>query len=1195
MNVNSQSDFDSLLSSTSGLVVVGFYAVSDTSSISFDELSAQYNVATTPTFVLLKQKEVVEAIEGNEPTTITAAINKYAPQVDESTPATQELGEVPSEPNTDEPTKNEDAKDEAAKEEEAKDETVKDEGPKETTKETALTPPEPKPPVVLSSKVLESMWNSEALSNTDSTALPPPRHFDDTLSQLRITFLPKTQHQAVHVIDKSLLVEPTLALFCPIEGGEYVVDVTVKELAQKTDAEVQVIDMAHVAAGEWGNFGKVASGFRLKDNPLGQVGSESTGDDDDDSKNIDALGSFWKALIDSNPPAPLASEEKPTSTEPTSEEPSPAEPKPVENRRRIIYIRDFGILCARSNTWFPPLYSAVRARRTGGAGPDSPISKPTTIVFGVCPPVSSIIPSLSNEGGCQCSSCRSSANAKQWDEGSTKERAARLKSSKEKWNKGKLLDDLPSFTPRVKIPKEKKEEESKKDENEDKDDSKDDDSSSDSSSSAGEDDSPEEHKLKGYFRSCVVAPAKRSTELERASREKRRRELNELMLRMMVGVKGGEIESSAAPVNSEDSELLKGWEERLLEPDALKDVVDRALATAMLSDEGEQDRAQTVVTWAQLQDAWREKHTSDEERKAWTKDEDEDEKSDKDEDEKSDKDEDEKSDKDEDEKDDKDEKEEEKPPVDEVIEKVKSADLDEYERRLLGCIVDVVKLSTTFENVHLPMTVIDSVRSIVSLPLLFPDAFKSGILKQQAISGALLFGPPGTGKTLVVRALAKESGARMLAIKPSDVADKLVGETEKLVRSVFKLARRLKPCVVFIDEIDSIMGSRQSKCSSGGSRWHTSMLTEFMQEMDGLMASSVIVIGATNRPFDIDDAVLRRLPCRLLVDLPGERAREEILKIMLRDDKLGPDVSISELAKQTDRFSGSDLKHLCVAAAMDALKESVKLPWAVKKEESQDAPSSNETPTADASKPTPAKEEAKEETKEPEKEAIKTSSSDKSDDGSSLYSSSDLSPSPASSDTTTPDESESTKKTEPEPPKPRILEARHFLRALMDVAPSSSESQGSLSELRKWNLQFGTGARDQPKSRPTTGSGLPYSYGGGVPGANGLSGYGSSGLGSSGLGSATLGSTSLGSGLGSGLGSSKFGLGPSGLGPSGLSSISSGASYPSTTAGLGAGYTPGLGGATTGTGYAPKFPVYSREIPGYNPSAPGGSPSAPGL
>ncbi|KAG8791509.1 hypothetical protein FRC12_008997 [Ceratobasidium sp. 428] len=546
-------------------------------------------------------------------------------------------------------------------------------------------------------------------------------------------------------------------------------------------------------------------------------------------------------------------------------------------------------------------------------------------------------------------------------------------------------------------------------------------------------------------------------------------------------------------------------------------------------------------------------------------------------------------------------------------------------------IVFVVKLSTTFENVHLPEQVIDSVRSIVSLPLLFPDAFKSGILKQQAISGALLFGPPGTGKTLVVRALAKESGARMLAIKPSDIADKWVGETEKLVRSLFKLARRLKPCVVFIDEIDSLMGSRQGSTGSGSSRWHTSMLTEFMQEMDGLMASSVIVIGATNRPFDIDDAVLRRLPCRLLVDLPGVEAREEILRIMLRDDELAPDVSISDLAKKTDRFSGSDLKNLCVAAAMDALKESVKLPWLTKKEGSKDIVGAK---SEDIFKSKPATKE----TTEPEKS---TSKSDDSDDGPSDPNS--AAPSSPSTGATTPEE-------KAEPLKPRVLGARHFLRALMDVAPSSSESQGSLSELRKWNTQFGTGERNRPRA---IGS-LPYSYSGakssvaspsGMPGVNGISNYSSTGLGSSGFGSGGLGSTGLGSSrLGSsnlgatGLGSSSYGasglgfgglgsagLGSAGLGSSGLGSTGVGSSgfgsaglaplgasdlgFSSLSSPLGTGgagsnaggtggympstYTPpGLGG--TSTDYAPKFPGYSRNIPGYTSSTPGGGSSAPG-
>lgn len=97
------------------------------------------------------------------------------------------------------------------------------------------------------------------------------------------------------------------------------------------------------------------------------------------------------------------------------------------------------------------------------------------------------------------------------------------------------------------------------------------------------------------------------------------------------------------------------------------------------------------------------------------------------------------------------------------------------------------------------------------------------------------------------------------------------------MRSVFSLARRLSPCVVFIDEIDALFGARLGARESSGSIAHRGVITEFMQEMDGLTSSkddNIIVIGATNRPFDLDDAVLRRLPRRLLVDLPGEKERE---------------------------------------------------------------------------------------------------------------------------------------------------------------------------------------------------------------------------------------------------------------------------------------------------------------------------------
>lgn len=191
----------------------------------------------------------------------------------------------------------------------------------------------------------------------------------------------------------------------------------------------------------------------------------------------------------------------------------------------------------------------------------------------------------------------------------------------------------------------------------------------------------------------------------------------------------------------------------------------------------------------------------------------------------------------------------------------------------------LAQLATGFEDVCVDPKIVDSVRMIISLPLMYPKAFASGILGAEALSGILLYGPPGTGKTMLCRAVAKECNVRMLLVAPSNVQDMYVGETEKLVKAIFTLARKIAPCVIFIDEVDAIFGARSSD-NTNGSRYHRSMLTEFMQEMDGLNSASVnkkkgiVVIGATNRPFDLDDAVLRRLPRRMLLDLPGPKERE---------------------------------------------------------------------------------------------------------------------------------------------------------------------------------------------------------------------------------------------------------------------------------------------------------------------------------
>ncbi|CAO3675613.1 unnamed protein product [Rhizopus stolonifer] len=246
---------------------------------------------------------------------------------------------------------------------------------------------------------------------------------------------------------------------------------------------------------------------------------------------------------------------------------------------------------------------------------------------------------------------------------------------------------------------------------------------------------------------------------------------------------------------------------------------------------------------------------------------------------------------------------------------------NKYEKKLLSRIVDPKNVQGSFKDVRAPPTTIDTLQSLISLPLIRPDLFQHGILKKNFIPGVLLFGPPGTGKTMLAKAVAKESGSRMLDIQASDIYDMYVGQGEKNVRAIFSLARKLSPCVIFIDEVDSLMSKRGSDHSS---KSHREIINQFMVEWDGLSSHNqgVIVMAATNRPFDLDDAVMRRMPRRILVDLPTEQDRLEILKILTRDEQ--HEVSLTELAKSTQHYSGSDLKNVCVTAALKAVQEQVK-------------------------------------------------------------------------------------------------------------------------------------------------------------------------------------------------------------------------------------------------------------------------------
>lgn len=241
-----------------------------------------------------------------------------------------------------------------------------------------------------------------------------------------------------------------------------------------------------------------------------------------------------------------------------------------------------------------------------------------------------------------------------------------------------------------------------------------------------------------------------------------------------------------------------------------------------------------------------------------------------------------------------------------------------HEKVLMRGVVNPENIRITFNDVHAPQETITSLKTLTTLSLTRPEAFKYGVLATDKITGCLLYGPPGTGKTLLAKAVAKESGATVLEVSGSDVYDMYVGESEKNVRAIFTLAKKLSPCVVFIDEADAIFASRGSGTNRNS---HRELINQFLREWDGMTDTSAFIMVATNRPFDLDDAALRRLPRRLLVDLPTEKDREAILGIHLKDEKLDSGISLAHLASQTQLYSGSDLKNLAVAAALTAVRE----------------------------------------------------------------------------------------------------------------------------------------------------------------------------------------------------------------------------------------------------------------------------------
>ncbi|XP_078489534.1 vacuolar protein sorting-associated protein 4B-like [Ciona intestinalis] len=240
-----------------------------------------------------------------------------------------------------------------------------------------------------------------------------------------------------------------------------------------------------------------------------------------------------------------------------------------------------------------------------------------------------------------------------------------------------------------------------------------------------------------------------------------------------------------------------------------------------------------------------------------------------------------------------------------------------FENALSGAIV-VEKPNVSWTDVAGLHDAKESLKEAVILPIKFPHLFTG---KRTPWRGILLYGPPGTGKSYLAKAVATEANnSTFLSVSSADLVSKWLGESEKMVKTLFGMARDQRPSIIFIDEVDSLCGARSDNESEASRR----VKTEFLVQMQGVGSDNdnVLVLGATNIPWQLDSAIRRRFERRIYIPLPEEAARSVMFKLHLGDTKTElTEKDIRELGKMTEGYSGADIGIVVRDALMEPVRK----------------------------------------------------------------------------------------------------------------------------------------------------------------------------------------------------------------------------------------------------------------------------------